>query len=170
MSWEDDWDAFGITEGSVDVALASRSIATSNLKESLLKLNRVARRRACITLPSGPSPKSDPKLLAAAGFENHVGRDFLYAFNILAQCGMMPEVAYIPTSRLEVFDSPEDALACFTDIVRSAVRGTVSEGELAAIPARLDPWLRENLVQDERGVHLKMEREVTWAFIAWDKA
>ena len=169
MSWEDDWEACGLTPGSVDVALASRSIATSNLKEALMKLDRVARRRVCITLPSGPSPKSDLQLLAAAGFEGRMGRDFLYAFNILAHCGIMPEVAYIPNTRLEVFASEEDALRCFSGIVRDAVKGMASEKELEAVPTRLAPWLHDNLLQDESGFHLKMERNVTWAFIAWNK-
>lgn len=169
MSWQDDWDAHGVGEGCADVALASRSIATYNLEEALMKLHRAARRRACITLPCGPSPKSDPALLAAAGFDNRVGIDFLYAFNILAQLGIAPEVAYIPNTRLEVFGSFQDALDAFSDIVAGAVEGTATADEMAAIPERLTPWLRENLVTDERGWHLKTERRVTWAFIAWNK-
>lgn len=167
MSWSDDWDSFGLGENSVDVAFASRSIATFDLKESLMKLERVARRRVCITLPCGPSPKSDPELIAAAGFEERVGRDFLYAFNILAQCGLAPEVSYIPNTRIEVFETRDDALATYTDIVRGAVKGTVPEEELELIPERLAPWLDANLVKDERGCRLMHERRVKWAFIAW---
>ena len=33
MSWEDDWAAHGVLPGSVDVAVASRSIATADLKD-----------------------------------------------------------------------------------------------------------------------------------------
>ena len=169
MSWEDDWERFGLGEGSVDVALASRSIATGDLLDSLMKLNRVARRRVCITLPCGPSPKSDPELLAAAGFSAKAGHDFLYAFNILASQEILPEVAYIPNTRLEVFASFEEALAGFSAIVSGAVEGVAAPAEVDEIPARLRPWLEENLVCDERGFHLKKERQVTWAFIAWNK-
>lgn len=53
MSWEDDWAAHGVLPGSVDVAVASRSIATADLKDSLMRLTDAARRRVCITLPTG---------------------------------------------------------------------------------------------------------------------
>ena len=167
MSWEDDWESHGIGENCVDVAFASRSIATHDLQASLLKLHRVARRRACITLPASLSPKSDPDLLAAAGFTNAMGRDFLYAFNILAALGQSPEVSYIPNTRLEVFESFEDALSGLSGIVRDAVKGLANDDELEEIPHRLESWLNDNLVEGEKGFHLKHPRNVTWAFIAW---
>ncbi|MBE6472447.1 MAG: class I SAM-dependent methyltransferase [Coriobacteriaceae bacterium] len=167
MSWSDDWEACGLGEKSVDVALASRSIATSDLRESLRKLDRVARRRVCLTLPCGPSPRVDERLLEAAGFEHRLGRDFLYAFNILASEGVNPEVAYIPSLRMELFDTFDDACAGFARIVQEAVAGMVPEGEIAAVPGRMKPWLEANLVHDERGFHLSEDRKVTWAFIAW---
>ena len=169
MSWTDDWNEVGIGENSVDVAFASRSIATYDLRQSLMKLNEVARRRVCITLPSGPSSKSDPELLEAAGISNSIGCDFLYAFIILANEGITPEVAYIPNTRLETFDSFNDALGAFSEIAASAAQGLASESEIADIPHRLRPWLEERLIHDERGFHLSEERQVTWAFISWNK-
>ena len=167
MSWDDDWEAHGIGAKSVDIALASRSIATDDLRQALLKLNRVARRRACITLPSGPSPRSDERLLEAAGFGHRLGRDFLYAFNILAAEGINPEVAYVPSVRMELFNTRDEACEKLSKIVQDAVRGTVPDDELEAVPERMRPWLEENLIHDERGYRLSEEREVTWAFIAW---
>ena len=67
MSWEDDWPAFGVREGMTDVAIASRSIATADLRDSLLRLTDVARRRVCITLATGSSPRVDERILAAVG-------------------------------------------------------------------------------------------------------
>ena len=167
MSWSDDWAAFGLYEDSVDVALASRSIATDDLLDALMRLDRVARRRACITLPCGPSPRTDERLLEAAGFERRIGRDFMYAFNILAAQGINPEVAYIPSVRMELFESFDDACTGFSKIVADAVRGLAADEEVAAIPARMETWLADKLVQDERGWHLSEDRKVTWAFIAW---
>ena len=168
VSWSDDWDAAGIAEKSVDVAIASRSIATSDLRDSLMRLDRIARRRVCITLPCGPSPRSDDRILEAAGFGRRVGRDFVYAFNILISCGITPEVAYIPNTRTDAFDSFEDACAGFESIVRGAVEGVASPEELEAMPARLRAWLEQHLVRDERGWHLEQDRKVIWAFIAWN--
>ncbi len=169
MSWSDDWHAHGLGENSVDVALASRSIATYDLQEALLKLHRVARRRVCITLAAGPSPRCDARLVEAAGFTSRLGADFLYAFNILASNGIAPEVAYIPTVRREQFAAFDEALDTYADITCNALRGTAPESELDRIPQRLRPWLQENLVEDERGFHLQREREMSWAFISWNK-
>lgn len=167
MSWADNWEEFGVTENCADVAFASRSIATNDMQDSLMRLNRVARRRACITLPCGPSPRTDERLLEAAGIRERLGRDFMYAFNILAANGINPEVSYIPSARIEIFESFEDACTGFTDIVNGAVKGLATEEELADIPNRIRTWLESNLVEDERGFHLSEDRKVTWAFIAW---
>ena len=167
MSWADDWRSFGLGQNSVDVAIASRSIATADLGDSLAKLDAVARRRACITLPAGPSPRCDERLLEAVGVEYGVGRDFLYAFNILASRGVYPEVAYIVSPRAEFFDSFDDALRSYARIVADATAGRVSPEEAAEFPGRLRSWLEGNLVQGDCGWHLADERIVTWAFVAW---
>ena len=169
MSWADDWTRFGLAQGCVDVALASRSIVTADLKESLLKLDWAARRRVCITLPCGASPKTDARLLRAAGIERRLGHDFVYAFNILASCGIRPEVSYILNTRLELFESPDEALERFSLVASEAAKGLATPDEIAAIPDRLRPWLDENLVEDGNGFHLREPREVVWAFIAWNK-
>lgn len=167
MSWADDWGQFGLGENSVDVAIASRSIATSDLRESLMKLNHVARRRACITLPCGPSPRTDERLLSAVGLQHDLVRDFAYAFNILMAEGINPEVAYIHSMREESFATPEEAEASYTKLIAGAVEGIATQEEIDAIPKRLRPWLAENLVQSEHGLRLAQPRVITWAFIAW---
>ncbi len=168
LSWADDWHAHGIGSNSVDVAIASRSIATNDLLDSLMKLNDVARRRVCITLPCSSSPRADDRLLKAAGFASGIGRDFAYAFNILIQHGLRPEVAYIPNERVERFESREDALGKFSEIVTNAVRAHASDEELARVPARLDRWLDGNLVERDGAFELAKPREVVWAFLAWE--
>ena len=167
MSWADDWETFGLGENSVDVAIASRSMATDDMLDSLMRLNRVARRRVCITLACGPSPRCDARLLEIAGFPRRLGLDFLYAFNILATCGINPEVSYIPNARADLFESPEAALSGYVKIVADAVKGMATPEELDAVPARLATWLENELVNDEDGWHLAEDRKVTWAFIAW---
>ena len=188
MSWEDDWAARGVAPGSVDVALASRSIATADMRDSLLRLTDVARRRVCITLSTGSSPRSDEALLAELGLVGRAGRDYLYAFNILAGEGLSPEVAYIKSARDDTFDSREDAWASFTRMIDSALRiaptgeaSAAEEVERAAAYERLDSWLDANLVPnpdagkpDRKGVpqgrfKTTRPRIISWAFIAWDK-
>ena len=168
MSWDDDWSQHGFEPNAVDVALASRSIATSDLQQALFKLNDIARRRVCITLPCGPSPRVDNDLLRACGFPEKIGHDFLYAFLILANAGFKPEVAYIRNTRAECFETRDDAFSKLYDIVVESVKGTVEESELAAVPAKLNAWLDDNLLETDKGFQLKNEREVIWAFIAWE--
>lgn len=180
MSWEDDWPAFSVREGMTDVAVASRSIATADLRDALLRLTEVARRRVCITLATGSSPRVDERILAAVGLPAVLGRDYLYAFNILAAEGIRAEVRYIDSTRDDTFASPEDAyekLAAMIDD-SSAVRASDTERQRAR--ANLREWLTANLVPNEsagapdrKGIpqlawRLAEPRTVTWAFLAWN--
>ena len=181
MSWEDDWAAHGVLPGSVDVAVASRSIATADLKDSLMRLTDAARRRVCITLPTGGSPRTDERVLTALGLQNQLGRDYLYAFAILAEEGLKPEVSYIESARPDTFDTPEEANETFSRMVDDTVGSLVTTAERDAALARLRPWLADNLVENpragqpgrkgepEKRLALREPRKVTWAFIAWDK-
>lgn len=181
MSWEDDWAAHGVLPGSVDVTVASRSIATADLKDSLMRLTDAARRRVCITLPTGGSPRTDERVLTAVGLQNQLGRDYLYAFAILAEEGLKPEVSYIESTRPDTFDTPEEAYETFSRMVDDAAGALVSAAERDAALARLRPWLADNLVENpragrpdrkgepEKRLALREPRKITWAFIAWDK-
>lgn len=168
MSWADDWNALGVTPKSVDVAIASRSIATSDLRDSLERLDRVARRRVCITLPGSSSPRCDDDLLRAAGLTERVGHDFLYAFNILVQMGIRPEVSYIPNTRIERFDTFDEALEKFSTVATEAARGYATDEVVQAIPGRLRTWLEESLVEIDGMLQLEEPRNVVWAFLAWE--
>lgn len=167
MSWSDNWEEFGVTQNCVDVAIASRSIATNDLRDSLKRLDRVARRRVCITLPGSSSPRCDDELLRAAGLKDHIGHDFLYAFNILVQMGVRPEVSYIPNTRVERFESFDEALDKFATVAREAARGYAESDVIAEIPEKLRVWLNENLIEVDGMLQLEKPRNVVWAFIAW---
>lgn len=180
MSWADDWNAYGVGENAADVAFASRSIATDDMQEALLKLTAVAKRRACITLSLGSSPRTDLTLMRAAGLDASFGHDFTYAFNILAANGFAPEVSYIDSPRLESFNSPEEAFQSYAGIVRASTAGQLAEEELQAALARLEEWVHASLTSnedagridnhgvEEKALKLAEPRHITWAFIAWD--
>ena len=168
MSWSDDWGSFGVGPKSVDVAVASRSIATCDLRDSLERLDHVAKRRVCITLPGSSSPRCDDDLLRRAGLEGHVGHDFLYAFNILIQMGVKPEVAYIPNTRIERFDTFDEALDKFVTVAKEAARGYASVEQIESIPDRLRNWLEDSLIEVDGMLQLAEPRNVVWAFLAWE--
>lgn len=181
MSWEDDWAAHGVRPGMVDVCLASRSIATADLKDSLMRLTAIARRRVCITLATGSSPRTDERILNAIGLQSMLGRDYLYAFNILANEGIMPEVSYIESTRSDTFDSFDEAYDSFALMTQDATAAFVPENLRNNALEKLRDWVEENLTENEcagqldaKGVpekrlRLVEPRIVTWAFIAWNK-
>ncbi len=180
MSWADDWESAGVGSNSVDVALASRSIATNDMRDSLMRLTDVARRRVCITLATGSSPRSDERIMGALGLQNLVGRDYLYAFNILSQAGMRPEVSYIDSERVDTFEDAEDAFSTFARMIED-VRFMVGATRADRALDQLREWLDAHLVAnpdagtpDEKGLAqkaLKLDkpRVITWAFISWNK-
>lgn len=180
MSWEDDWDAKGVGEDAVDVAMASRSIATADMRDSLERLTRAARRRACVTLPTGASPRADERIIRAIGLQSQLGRDFLYAFMILVGMGFHPEVAYIDSARYDTYQTKAEASENLRKMVLDAARGLASDEETTRACERLDAWLDENLVRNEaagtpdasgnpqKELRLAQPRMITWAHISWN--
>ncbi len=179
MSWEDDWTAFGLQPDMVDVAFASRSISVADLRDALTKLTRIARRRACITMTTGVSPRVDPAVLHACDIPVAASRDYLYAFGLLAQAGFEPTVSYIRSERKDTFPSVESAREDFFAMIDSGAP-ELSGSELEAAQERMSAWLDEHLIDnpdagkpDKKGLPqgkltLDMTRIVSWAFIAWD--
>ncbi len=174
LSWEDDWEKNGIAPKSYDCAFASRSIATADLKDSLMRLNAVARRSCCITLSTSYSPRCDERILRAIGLENLVGRDFWYAVNILIQRGYTPELRYIKSARYDSYDSPQEAWENLTLMLDSVAR-VVPKRNLDESRERLKAWFDDKLIEnpraDEEGQSaytFAEPRMVNWAFISWD--
>lgn len=179
MSWEDDWSAYGLRENMVDVAFASRSIAVADLRPALAKLSRIARRRCCVTMATGTSPRVDPAILEAIDVPVSPSRDFVYAFGLLAQAGFEPEVRYIHSPRKDTFTSPEDALEDFSAMIAIG-SPALSAAEAEAARSRLRAWLDAHLVDnpeagkpDKKGLPqgaltLDRVRIIPWAFISWD--
>lgn len=171
LAWDEDWERAGIAPRSVDVAFASRSIATADLEAALVKLDRTARRRCCITLVTGASPRVDTTVMAAIGASVTESRDYIYAFNILVGLGRYPEVRYIASPRRDTFDSLEDGIADFARMLEGG-----NEGRIDELAAYLSAHMVENPHAGEPGEKgrpqgrytLDHNRIVRWAFIAWE--
>ncbi|WP_165045693.1 class I SAM-dependent methyltransferase [Adlercreutzia sp. ZJ138] len=180
MSWEDDWGLFGVGKKSADVCIASRSLAVADLRDALLRLTAVARKRVCITLATGASPRTDERVLRAIGLRAQAGRDYQYAFNILANEGIQPTVSYIDNTRTDTFDSFDAAYLTYKRMIADATAHTASDEQRERALPRLQKWLHDNLVSnehagepDEKGrpqaaLRLAIPRTVRWAFLSWE--
>ena len=171
VAWDEDWEQAGIGAKSVDVALASRSIATSNLKAALAKLTDAARRRCCITLIAGASPRYDEHIMNAIGASITHSRDYVFAFNILIGMGLRPEVRYIDSPRRDTFDSLEDGVADFSRMLEDG-----NENKIDELRSYLARHMVPNPHAGEPGskgrpqgrYRLDHTRLVRWAFISWE--
>lgn len=180
MSWTDDWEAHGVKPDMTDVAIASRSICTDDLADSLKRLDTVARKRCAITLPVGTSPRTDRRVLCELGMPVERGTAYEYAFLILASMGRLPEISYIESRKPNVFADEEDAIAAIERMVEDAARDLDCESDATGYLAKVPSWTRAHLVAnpeagqpDRKGkpqgaVMLDTPRKVTWAYIAWN--
>ena len=179
MSWEDDWQACGVGERIVDVAFASRSIITSDLRASLAKLSKVARKRACVTVSTNASPHVSADILRSLGAQAIKERDSMYTFAILVQMGYHPEVSYIMSRRCDAYDDVADARAHIERMI-TAAEPYMSAEDAERCRENLPAWLEANLGPNENAgqlnshneiegpLRLRVPREVRWAFISWE--
>ena len=180
LSWEDDWVAAGIKPKSFDVCLASRSIATSDIRSALLKLCETARRYVCITLSCDSSPRIDDRALREIGIQIHSSYDDVYALAILQGEGYFPKIDYIKTKRIDTFDSFDAALEKYTAMIDAVIEQIKSEESKISREeaiSKMKDWLGANLIEahydeddgnNSRHLRLKVPRDTTWAFMSWE--
>ncbi len=179
MSWEDNWQEFGITDNCVDTVIASRSIAVEDLQAAIIKMCNTARKRCCITMATETTPRVDPTILKAIDVPTDPSRDFIYAFGILAEHGFEPSVSYIHSSRKDTFNTHEEIMEDFTSMIEIG-SPYLCEDEFNAARNRLDVWITEHTIVnpeagklDKKGFPqgfytLDHNRIISWAFISWN--
>ena len=171
MSWEDDWRRFGLGTGSVDVAVASRSLITHDLEDSLRTLSCAARMRVCVTVGTGVSPRVDMRVAKAMGLRLARHNDALFVFGIASDLGYEPTVSYIHSPRTKLYDSPDEAYCSLLETKESVADASqqISDAECAS---NLRRFLEEHLVETrdcgKRCWTLDEPRIVPWAFISWE--
>ncbi len=171
LAWDDDWDLVGPVAKAVDVAFASRSVTTNDLKGALAKLDRTARRRCAVTMIANSSPRYDLHLMNAIGASVTCSNGFVYAFNILIQMGALPQVTYFESPRRDTFDSLEAGVADFSRMLEHGNEDKID---------RLRDYIAHHMIENphagepgSKGVPqgrdmLDHIRKVRWAFIAWE--
>ncbi len=162
LSWDEDWEEKGLPV--CDIAVASRSISTEDMRDSLKKLMSRAERQCCITLATDSSPRIDEVLVKAMGRKKAYYPDFIFGMNILLQDDYQPELSYIRSERDDTFESFDHAIEKTCKIVEA------TDEERDALIA----YSREHLLprQEESGVEVwayDHRRTTSWAFISWMK-
>lgn len=167
LAWDDDWEAAGLAPRSFDVAFASRSIATDDMEAALVKLSGVARRKCCITLVAGTSPRVSDALFRDLGLSCAGHQDAAFAFGILCQLGFRPEVRFISSERADRFATREEARVAYAGMLRFA--DGLPEGEgLACLEAKAREWVDAHLAPAGEGFAIDIPRRFSWAFISWN--
>lgn len=153
LAWDDDWDLVGPVTKAVDVAFASRSVTTTNLK--------------------GEPDSLDDLVNTTIGIDASVtcSNGFVYAFNILIQMGALPQVTYFESPRRDTFDSLEAGVADFSRMLEHGNEDKID---------RLRDYIAQHMIENphagepgSKGVPqgrymLDHVRKVRWAFIAWE--
>lgn len=155
--WEDDWDRLGI--GPHDLALASRSMAVEDLRGALVKLDRRARRLACVSAPVGDGPR-DRRIVEAAGRTFTSRPDYVVVVGLLHALGIHADVTLIAQQEWKAYRSLDEAVAGTAWMLPDA---TPEELE------RLRAFLARTLVAHQGGLRLPAPREVRWAVVRWSK-
>lgn len=167
VAWDDDWEAAGLLPGSVDVAVASRSMATRHMADALFKLDRTARRQVVVSLAAGHSPRRDERAFAAVGRARPWVSDYAYCMNILFERGVYPELAYIVSYSRPAFADRAETVAEMTRMIVSE-SGELSGEELAALEAFVDAHYGHDAQADpSRRWKSDEPRDLRWACISW---
>lgn len=103
MAWEDDWEASGLGEDSVDVAFASRSLMAEAVAPFVAKLDSAARSRAAVVVPASLPPSSDPRLLTYLGRAAKHPHNARKVLRALRAMGRIPTCATTTTFRPHAF-------------------------------------------------------------------
>ena len=155
--WDDDWDRLGI--GIHDVAVASRSLVADNVKDSIAKLDRSARKAVYISMAVGSGPL-DKQLFESTGRKLDTDRDYIYYYTILHEMGIMANVAFIPEYRRNNWKNHEEAL----EDHRWMFNGMTKNEE-----DKVRAYLKRNLVPVLKHWRLPYSRNCHWAVMWWIK-
>lgn len=160
-SWDDDWVEMDVVP--CDVALASRSMASTDLARAITLLETFAKRRVCITVAKGRASLYDPTLFSEIGRFVPDHDDCETCLHILSDRGIHPQVQTFQNARAMSFSSEQEA--------RSLIECTVApltEEERRKLPNYFTRHIRCVKTDDAPYWTCDYTVTVTWAFIAWD--
>lgn len=168
MSWSDDWASLGLRDNIVEYALASRSIITHDLADSLSKLSRVASKGVFVTAILGASPRINPAVAEAMGVVLEKHNDAVFVFGVAHELGFEPEVSYIHSPRIRTYASRDEAYHALLKTLDYR-DPSIDQVDRETAAQRLRDWLLIHLIPGkvEGTWQLDKPQIVPWAFISW---
>ncbi|HEY3276680.1 MAG TPA: methyltransferase domain-containing protein [Syntrophorhabdaceae bacterium] len=157
--WDDNWSALKI--GVHDVAIASRSLGSHDLLDSVMKLNRVARKQVYISQCVGDGP-FDRRIYEATGRKLEMGPSYTHIYyNLLYQhMGILANIAFVREDYANDWASHEEAVEAqkwmFQDLTEA------EEDKLRA-------FMKEHLLRVDGRWRLPYEMQCNWAIMWWEK-
>jgi hypothetical protein len=155
--WEDDWGTLGIN--ICDAAIASRSLVSDDLQDSILKLEEAARKCVCIVTVVGDGPY-DRQLFDAVGRSFSSEPDYIYSYNMLYRMGILANVAFIEETRNRMYNSPEEAVASMRWMFDEL--NPYEEEKLFA-------YFKERMVFQSGSWRISYDKVIRWAVMWWEK-
>lgn len=119
--------------------------------------------------------------MAELGLKDALCPDYLYAINILAAEGILPQVDFIRSERNDTFDTPEQAAESLRRMIDGAAGAVVGEQQRKPPTCACTPGSTitscPTSTPDRQTATAACKRRcvcatpgvITWAFIAWDK-
>jgi ubiquinone/menaquinone biosynthesis C-methylase UbiE len=142
-----------------DVVICSRAFANPNPKEALFKLDQAAKRYVYLTL----STNADEARVFYSNLYKEIGKDYLrfpdyiYAYNLLYQAGILAHVDFIDYTDSFRYDKAEDAY----QVLNSHIQAETQEQE-----DKLMSYIIQN-AEKNRG--FKLDIKCKWALLWWQK-
>ena len=158
MKWEDDWDENNI--GLHDIAVASRSLVVTDLREAITKLDKRASKAVYISTIVGDGP-CDRKVFEAVGRDLDMGPDYIYSYNLLYQMGIKARTDFIVEKERKDYIDHDEAFESLSWMV-----GDLTGRE----EGLLKNYVQEHLVRENGSWMLDYERTITWAVLSWEKS
>ncbi|MBV5328114.1 MAG: class I SAM-dependent methyltransferase [Chlorobium sp.] len=159
LSWEDDWEAAGITEH--DVVIASRSLVVEDLQAAIIKLAGKARQKVILSAPVGDGP-FDRHIYAAIERDFNRRPDYICVYNLLNQMGILADVTLITNETdKKVYTNIDEAV----QKINWMIEDLTDEEE-----ALLRTYFECHLIKQPEGWVLDYQHPVRWAFISWSKS
>ncbi len=165
LDWNEDWS---VRELPVcDVAIASRSLIFDDLRESLKKIESVAKRKVCFGAWDTPTTHYDRRVAEAIGYDRPGYGCYVYILGELIDRDMLPELRFIRhKAKRTKYETVEE--------LKRGIRDSFQYGLTPEQEEKLEKYFAENIREREKdgGVYYQLEGSemATIAYISWSPA